>query len=252
MITEHSLLRKKLERAIIGICLTQTGAFGEVINVLSPQNFRKWEDGSNHPFIWEMMLEVYPQRHIDLLTVAHYINVNRGVNCHYLLSKCGSEARNASHLFTYAFQLLEFDIQNRFLKLLLEIGSLIPAENITHKAAITEAYDIVNSKAIDDLLFTINGLILYLDSIGIEGEPIDRCNDFMQSINIKAFEIKRTKTIDIILTNLLNYGSFEPNYETKSALENLTEMIGILYFKKNATAELNETLTLLKQKLTVA
>jgi hypothetical protein len=61
--------------------------------------------------------------------------------------------------------------------------------------------------------------------------------------------IKKQKTIDTILTALLNYGDFQPASETKAALNQLTEMISILYLTKKATPDFVNKLQNLKQQL---
>src|SRR4051812_33288285 len=107
--------RKKLERIIIGISLNHSGAFGELMNILSPENFRKWEDGSDHSFVWKVMSEMFPKTEVDLLTVSHYINMNYGINMRYFLTKCSGDAPMPVHMTTYAFILLEMDIRSKFI-----------------------------------------------------------------------------------------------------------------------------------------
>lgn len=258
MITEQSPSRKDIEQALIGCCLNYSSAYGQLANILSPMNFTKWIHNydEDYPLVWKIFGEMYPTKTIDLFTVTHY-----GIQYHNAdPSAFRLHMAQASHydigparMWTYAYLLLEYDIQNKFCALLLSIGSQLSQDDYaTAKAAIIECHDIVKHRMQPDVLFAINGLVLYLKQVGVPEEGIERCNEFVAAIDEKLEQRKKQAVLDTILVNLNHYGNLTDLPETKTALKQLFEITRILCNNQNATKQLNSQLTYLKQELTKA
>lgn len=253
MISAHDTTRISLERNIIGLCLTHPMAFGECTNILSEKNFSSLpERNINHQLIWRIMSEMYPQQSIDIVSVTHFAKHYKLVDNSILfeLTQCSNCTTGIANLWTHAFMLVEFDLQHKFLNQLITVGiSLSPTDNLVAKAAVEECVNLMKDKMLEDVLADIPALVEYLGNHSVPDELLQDLQNLAGSIDKKILSVQKQKTIDTILTALRSYGEFQPAANTKAAINNLTEMISILYLTQKATPEFLNQLRYLKQQL---
>jgi hypothetical protein len=253
MISAHDDSRYYLERKIIGLCIAHPMAFADFSNILSEKNFRNWEHkGVDHTLMWRILNSMFPTQTIDLVSVSHVAKQVHKVDKEFLynLMKYHDLRHDTAHLWTHAFLLLEFDLQSKFLEELLRVGSIIhPTKNLVAKAAVEECVNLLNEKMVEDTLEDLPSLLEYLSNHAVPEEHLEHLKHLCDSLDLKVKAIKKQKTIDTILTALLSYGDFQPAAETKAALNQLTEMISIIYLTKKATPDFVNNLQNLKQQL---
>jgi DnaB helicase-like protein len=249
MIAVQDPIRQKMEQCILGACVQEPYAFAEVANILQAGNFIAWDADNDHPLIWKAMSELWPHTPIDSATLAYHIKAKHNRNLVYCITTCMNRVASTAHLVHHSLVLLECDMRGKFLELLRDINNEIHEDETVHKAALLECYDIVDTKVETDIVLTIRGLTGYLEKILFPDDHLKRLQEFAAHIDVKSSEIKRIKTIDHLLIQLLNYGNYSCCNENKAAMSDLAEIIGILYFKKNITTGTLKKIQALKQDL---
>jgi replicative DNA helicase len=172
----NNALRYKLEAGILG-CLLLDGCYPEVMDILQPQNFTRWDKANgagkivfdesfyiDHRMIFRAIKELYPNGPTDILSVNLHLIKQHGLKDYApQLARCTENLVGAAALEHWAYALLQEDMVIKF-KALLNKTDLQSHMLNAVKADILDDLQKLQKDPLETIVFACN----YFTSIGLE------------------------------------------------------------------------------------
>lgn len=221
--------RSDLERAILGACLLEHGAYPAVSDTLDAKNFSI----GPHSEIYKAMGKLYPHSPIDLITVAR---CTRGSISPSYLAELQKEISSSANIRQHAICLVEACFGDGLIKLLDEHINRNPQINRTTHSALRDIIDkIIDSDS--DIFDLVQGAIIYVDAIGAT-DITEKIREYDHKIQRRIQNVKRLAKTESLLANLKSIGSYPGDTKTRVATTTLcNKLLDIL-----ATGKVDDTL----------
>lgn len=181
-------MREELEQTILGACLLEWPAYGELAHILKENNFKE----PKHRAIWQAMNHLWPNLPIDLLSVTNQMRkANQFYNLELpvYLTELTNRVNSAANLSYHAMILLELDIREKLISAVLSYdnskGDI--GQRLRRESALNEAENALKSNA-TDVLAAAEALPRFFEQLQIP-ELAQKITQINQAISQRAKQI---------------------------------------------------------------
>lgn len=229
--------RNLVETSIVATCIYVPAAYGAICHILKPANFEK----KTHREAMSAIEEVWPEP-IDVLSI---LAKNPLLKTWYFSQV---QVLPNSNLVYHAFQLLQVDITDKFVKLLATLCIEHREENKVAVAAITECINSIQKDG-EDIFTMIEATEEYLKKLDAPQHIITKIEAFSQNVDKGVLTMKRSHQIDYLMATLIDVAGKTASTQNIQAAQELAECIAALMLASPIKIELQNQITSLKTQI---
>ncbi|MFD2163703.1 DnaB-like helicase N-terminal domain-containing protein [Paradesertivirga mongoliensis] len=199
------LSRTYIERAILGACLYCDG-FPQVAHILSAKNFISSAEHKSRE-LFEVMASLYPHTPIDLVTVSAKYKQMHPVESeqmlmHWIFETANEKVNANANVISWAFTLLQLDINNKFRAKLQEWREVrIANHDHVEAASLLEILEASNEP--ETVFDMVENAMAYFEHHNME-EELEGTRELFGQVSDKCRNIKKVESIKVALKYLMS------------------------------------------------